>query len=116
VCLLLLSRRLKRADAEEGFAVEVHGWTDVWWKTIGEFLLGEIDERELLLSANDAEPEKAKDRRCEAYYYAGMVRLLEGKRGAARALFQRCVQTDVWRYREYVLAKAELARMDAGAK
>jgi tetratricopeptide (TPR) repeat protein len=116
VARLLLSRRLKRVDAEEGFAEQIPSWTDAWWKTIGEFLAGKIDERELLLRTNDAEPEKAKDRRCEAYYYAGMVRLLEGKREAARALFQRCVQTDVWRYREYVLAKAELARMDVGAK
>jgi lipoprotein NlpI len=45
---------------------------------------------------------------CEAWFYAGMKRLVAGDKTAANECFQRCVGTEEKTFVEYDLAKAEL--------
>ena len=107
-CVLL---RLGRTD--DGLAGIVAKWENGWEKTAGLFLTGRVTESKLLAAAA-AEPDAilARAQQCEAYYYAGMVRLAAQDRKAARALFEKSVATNMPDVHEYEFADSELARMD----
>jgi lipoprotein NlpI len=80
-----------------------------WEKNIGAFLLGRMGEAEFLGAAgrgNDS------GRQCEAWFYAGMKRLLSGDAATARDYFQRCLATDRKDFDEYNFAAAELALLE----
>lgn len=62
-----------------------------------------------MASAGAADPEKTQGHLCEAWYYAGMKRLLSGERKTATDDFNRCVATKRPEFVEYALAKGELA-------
>jgi lipoprotein NlpI len=51
---------------------------------------------------------------CEAYFYAGAVRLMEGDRETARDHFQMCLDTGVKNLTEHNSASAELKRIEKG--
>ncbi len=109
----LLLRRLNRAG-EDNLAAVVAGWPDGWPKTIGQYLTGHLDGDELRRRA--AAPADAQTRReqlCEANYYVGITALLAGRMAEARERFSACVETNVYQFLEFLLARSELARMDA---
>ena len=47
---------------------------------VARFLVGEVTESNLLVKANETimRPTDASSQQCEAFYYAGMKRLLDG--------------------------------------
>lgn len=59
--------------------------------------------------------EKAGENRfsqCEAHFYIGLRRLVEGKRSEAKACFRRTMDTGAFLYEECVWSRAFLARID----
>ena len=58
-----------------------------------------------------ADAEKQRGRQCEAWYYAGMKRLLDGDKAAAADSFRQCLATGKGTFAEYDFAAAELRAM-----
>ena len=79
-----------------------------WTGTIGGYLLGSVSESELFACASGANAWKLKGETCEAWYYAGMKRLLGGDKKGAAEYFRNCVATKMDDYVEFELAHAEL--------
>ncbi len=79
-----------------------------WVVKVGAFLLGNVTEDDLMTAA--ASPDAAKDQgqHCEAWYYAGMKRLLAGDKKTAADDFNHSLATKQTRFTEYRLAEAEL--------
>lgn len=82
-----------------------------WAAKIIGFLLDRISEADFLASV----PPKDQGRRCKAWYYAGMKRLLAGNKAKASDYFLQCVATGQWDFDEYQFAKAELKALDRSA-
>lgn len=87
---------------------------DSWGEKSLLFVAGEIPENEYLKqippSANGTpQPERA----CEAYFYAGTLRLLAGDEVRARVYLGLCMGTHVIRSSEYGSARAEIQALDS---
>ena len=85
-----------------------NGKTEDWVAKIGQYLAGQLAEREFLAAAKNADPKKEAGQLCEAYFYAGSKRLLAGDKAAAADYFQKSIATDMKDYYEYASAAAEL--------
>ncbi len=109
--LALLLRRLHRDETIAGLKKAVPGWKESWVKTVGTYLMGGLSEADFLLAAVKGDAKPAHEHLCEAYYYAGMVHLSTGDLAVARTYFAKCLDTKVVDFNEYVLARAELARL-----
>jgi len=96
----------------ENFGQVVVTWKDGWGKTLGQYVVGGIQERALLKAAEDKKNPPVSGHQCEAYYFIGMMHLLKGDLAAARAAWQQAFATGELDYYEYLFAKAELARLD----
>ncbi len=103
-----LHRDLAPAGLVEAVAKEP---PEGWSKNVGRFLIGEMTEEALLYAAAAGDEKTVPLRQCEAYFYAGMVRLLKGDSPGARDLFGKCVNTGIKSYAEYDLARAEMTRL-----
>ncbi len=86
---------------------------EVWPAKIAHFLTGDLPEAELLQAADDPDAKKSRAHHCEAWFYAGSVRLLAGDPAGARKDFNRCVATQEKAYIEYLDAVAELKYLPA---
>ena len=111
--LFLLNLRLKYPQSLPNFKATVHGWKDDWEKSVGLFLAGEIDEPAFLSLAANGDPARVREFLCEAFYYAGMLRLLKGDAAGAQTLFEKCLTTEVSNFVEFDFASAELSRLRA---
>ncbi len=108
--------QLKQGAAPADFAQTVGGWKEGWAKTIGQFLAGQRDEAALFAAAEKSGEEPVSGQRCEAWYFAGQMRLLKGDQAGAREAFQKSVATNQRDYNEYLFAQAALARLAAEGK
>jgi lipoprotein NlpI len=79
-----------------------------WPSRIAALLLDQATEADLLAAAASPDAEKERRQRCEAWYYAGMKRLLAGKRASASTRFQKCLATEKKTTLAYQFALAEL--------
>jgi tetratricopeptide (TPR) repeat protein len=84
---------------------------DKWPKPIIRFFTGEIKEADLLAASESENPKTAREQKCEAYFYAGEMRLAKGDKEGARDFFKKTLDTDVNNYIEYRSAKYELERI-----
>jgi len=107
--LFLLNTRLETKHQTE-FMPVVHGWKPGWKKSLGLFLGGEITEADLFALAIQGDTKAVREHKCEAFYYAGAMRLLKGDRAGARTLFEKSVTTQLHSFSEFQFARAELAR------
>lgn len=82
-----------------------------WLSKIGAFLLGQMDEPGLLAAADSENPQTDRAQHCEAWFYAGMKRRLAGDRQGAVNCFKNCLATQESTFDEYMLAQAELRRL-----
>ncbi|UCD75858.1 MAG: tetratricopeptide repeat protein [Phycisphaerales bacterium] len=85
-----------------------------WTPRIASFLLGDMTEEEFLVEAESGAWQPAAEQMCEAYFYAGSVRLIDGDAETARAYFQRSVDTNTYLFYEYCSAQSELKRLEDG--
>jgi lipoprotein NlpI len=81
---------------------------DVWPAKIAEFLLDRSSESDVFAAAASPDAKKERGRRCEAWFYAGMKRLLAGDKTGAADCFRKCMATDMKDSIDYRLAQAEL--------
>jgi len=85
------------------------GWKDPWAKTIGQFLVGKLDEKAFLVAASNGDDDTQQ--KALAYYYIGMMHLSKGDKEGARKWFKKCRSAGLKDDNEYYFAVAELARL-----
>ncbi len=107
---LARSRMGQRAAAERDLAqfLERRPDADPWLGELLRFVAG-LSNEELLFAEAAQDP---RERLCQANYYAGTLRLLDGDEEQARAYFNTCLETGSTQYREYASADAELRALD----
>jgi tetratricopeptide (TPR) repeat protein len=66
-------------------------WQMAWVAKIMQFLLGKIEEKELLSATASDRPYQEMQKRSEAWYYCGEKRLFSGNKDGAADAFRRCV-------------------------
>ncbi|HSI83714.1 MAG: hypothetical protein ACAI35_05680 [Candidatus Methylacidiphilales bacterium] len=83
-----------------------------WTRAVGEFLIDEKTEKELLAIA-DVTPETGSvvNQRCEAYYYMALKRLAKNDKAGAKEALQQCIDTNVFLFLEYEMARADIKRI-----
>ena len=79
------------------------------------FLLGRINETDYLAAAATPGTKTDPGQQCEAWYFAGMKRLLMGDKITAVDYFQKCVATGQTGQNQYLLAAAELQALQPTA-
>jgi len=79
-----------------------------FYKEIDNFLLGKMSEKDLLAAADSGEEKKRPEQQCEAWYYAGLKRLLNGDKAGAAEAFRKTVATGEKTTNEHDFAEAEL--------
>jgi len=109
----ILRRRLNRPA--DDFAQVVAGWADDWTKSKGQFLAGSLNEPDFLAQAAKGDPGKIREQQSQVYYFVGMMRLLDGDKPGAKKFFQKCLDVDIKYSTEYLLARAELSRLNGPA-
>jgi lipoprotein NlpI len=109
---LIESEQGRMAEANVELAKAMNsGWNgaaDSMVTRIGEFLLGQISENELIKMSASAIPVKDQGQRCEAWYFIGLRQLQAGDKQAAIEDLRKCVGTQKTDYCEYILAQEEL--------
>jgi tetratricopeptide (TPR) repeat protein len=76
------------------------------------FLLGRMNEADYLAAAASPDAKTDQGQHCEAWYFAGMKRLLMGDKTTAIDYFHKCLATGQNDYCEYLLAQAELQALE----
>lgn len=79
-----------------------------WQSKIGSFLTGQLTEPDFFRAAENSDNKKDSEQHCEAYFYAGSKRLIEGDKATATDYFEKCVATGIKTSTEYYSAAAEL--------
>jgi len=115
-CAWLTRSRLNERDAATEelaryLADRKIGKPDDWPSKIARLLTGDLREADFLKAAESKDPKTDRDQKCEAYFYAGSRRLLEGDKIGAKTLLQKCLDTRVTDLNEYASAAAELKRL-----
>ena len=117
----VVSSRLKHTKAVDDDLLMAlgGGWNsaaDEIASKIAKFLLGQIHEYDLISAATVPDAKQTQGRYCEIWYFAGIKRLMAGNTATASDYFRKCVATGQKNYCEYLLAQAELKKMDAENK
>jgi len=79
-----------------------------WVATIAGYLLGSVTEADFFAAAGSPNERKSHGQTSEAWYYAGIEKLLDGDRKAAAEYLQKCIATKETDYVEYGLAQSEV--------
>ena len=87
---------------------------DDWPGKILRFLVGDLSEAGFLKEAGSADAKTDREQKCEAYFYVGARRLLDGDKGKAKEHFQKCLDMGVKTFTEYRSAAAELQEIEKG--
>ena len=80
-----------------------------WPGRLTAFLLGDLTEKELFAAASSMGP--AEELRCEAFFYAGSLRMLNDEVEKAVEYFRKCLDTKRTDFYEYQSAGAELREL-----
>lgn len=75
---------------------------------IAAFLLGHINENDLIANAASPDPSREPGQYCRVWYFAGMKRLLSGDMTTGISYFQKSLATNQKNFCEYIFAQAEL--------
>jgi lipoprotein NlpI len=88
------------------FVADHPAQTNAFYTEIDNFLLGKMSEQDLLAAADSIQ--ERPDQQCEAWYYAGLKRLLNGDKAGAAEAFRKAIATGEKTTNEYDFAEAEL--------
>jgi tetratricopeptide (TPR) repeat protein len=109
-----------KADADQALSDALenkwNGSPDDLSSKTAAFLLGRLAEADYLAAAASPDAGKAAAQTCEAYYFAGMKRLLMGDKATAEDYFTKAVATNQTDQHEYLLAQAELKSFQQAAQ
>lgn len=109
--LHLVQRRLGQTPAPLPDPSSPAG-AEAWAGQLVKFLRHEISEDELFLAAQNSVPAAARPGRfCEAHFYLGSVRLLDGDVDAARHHLREAGAGSPSDFAEHTLARAEFGRL-----
>lgn len=75
---------------------------------IAGFLLGHINESELIADAASPDPSREPGQYCKVWYFAGMKRLFNGDMNTAITYFQKSLATNQRDVCEYIFSRAQL--------
>jgi len=87
------------------------GWNAApndWVSKVAGHLLGAVTEPDLIAATHSSNAQTAGGQLCEAWYYAGMKKLLTGDKKAAAENFRKCLATKHNDFNEFKFAQAEL--------
>lgn len=76
------------------------------------YLTGQLSESDFFKSAESTDMKTEKEQHCEAYFYAGTKRLIEGDKTIATDYFNKCLATGCNTTDEYHSATAELKSLE----
>jgi lipoprotein NlpI len=79
-----------------------------WVAMLGGYLLGSVTGPDLFNAVASPDARKTKGLSCEAWYFAGMKKLLDGDKRTATNYFENCVATGQKNHIEFQLAQSEL--------
>jgi lipoprotein NlpI len=83
-----------------------------WVSNVAGHLLGNVSEADLFAAAKSLDSNKERGHLCEAWFYAGMKKLVSGDNAAAEDHLKKCIATDERTFTEYEFAEAELKRLE----
>lgn len=86
--------------------------TGDWYEEIAHFLLGEIDEENLLTAAVSQDQKLEKEQLCEAYFYAAQIHLLNNDKAGAASLLRLCLATGIVDFYEFKGAKLQMLLLE----
>jgi lipoprotein NlpI len=92
------------ADMEQ----QLNDASEAWTSKIASFLLNKINQADLITAAASPDPKKSRDQLCDAWFYAGIKRLLAGEKATAIDCFEKALATRAKAENEYEFAEAEL--------
>lgn len=83
---------------------------DEWPTTIVQLYLGQMSERAFLDTLNDSSlsPRAKAERLCEAYFYLGKLRSIQGDIDSAMNFYRLALSTNVYDFIEHKYARLEL--------
>jgi tetratricopeptide (TPR) repeat protein len=79
-----------------------------WFSKVAALLCGDMPEESFLAAAKDENKHRTREQECEAFWYAGAVRRLDGDAAKAKEYFERCVATDIRNFIEHDAAQCAL--------
>jgi lipoprotein NlpI len=79
-----------------------------WFSNVAGHLLGKVTQADLFAAAKSADTKKESGQLCEAWFYSGMKKLLDGDKTAAADHFRKCLATEQKIFVEYQFAQTEL--------
>ena len=111
--LWLMRSRLGEGDAANkelaAFLQKPRGATpEEWTSKVADHLLGNVSEADLFAAAKSSDAKKERGLFCEAWFFAGMKKLLRGDKATAADYFRKCIATQRTDFVEYQLAQSEL--------
>ena len=82
--------------------------SEEWTSKLAGHLLGNVSEADLFAAAKSSDAKKERGLFCEAWFFAGMKKLLKGDKATAADYFRKCIATERTDFVEYQLAQSEL--------
>ena len=79
-----------------------------WFSNVAGHLLGKVTQADLFAAAESPDTTKERGQLCEAWFYSGMEKLLNGDKTAAADHFRYCVATEQKFFVVYLFAQTEL--------
>ncbi len=106
LCYKHLERDKEGNDYLQEF-VEKHK-PEGWGRQILDFMLGKLQDEQLLKLAKHDNQETQKHQLCEAYYYIACTKRFAGDMKSAKSYYQKCLDTQVKEFTEHISAKIEI--------
>ncbi len=111
--LTIALRRAHQDAATAGLTAAVKTWPEGWEKAEGNFLAGNMSEKDFLAAAEKGDAKLIPQQECEAFYYAGMTRFFNSDLPGAKDYLTKCTDLKLTENLEDMLARGELARLAA---
>jgi tetratricopeptide (TPR) repeat protein len=111
---ILALERAGRPDAAASYLSELARAAEgkPWPAAIARLYVGEASEKDVLEAVKEGVEVEEIERECEAYYFLGMRRLVDGEREKAREHFEKSIATNSKQESdEYYLSRVELKRL-----
>jgi lipoprotein NlpI len=114
----LLWRYIMQARSGGEAANNLERWTkgkdfSDWPGDLISLYRGKISAQEALKAADDSNPKRQREKKCEAYFYIGQLLLTQGKKAEAVKMLRAAVAANITEFVEYEAAKVELKRLGA---
>lgn len=110
---LYIAKRKQGAKPFEAFRkyVESLEYNEEWPIPILKLYAGRLSKKQCLALAENPDPKRDNEMKCEAYYYIGELEMMDGNRDRAAELFKKCLECDILDFRETIAAKIRLKEL-----